>query len=80
MGQIENMTLEDLGIIKDKVKELQKRNPDLTFKTFPQEDLEFAKRLTNLEEKIDSISNKLTNIFGSHILIDGSFKDLKLAK
>jgi len=79
MGQLENMRQEDVDFFRKEVEKLQQiANPDLTFKTFPQEDLNFSKRLTVLEEKVDCILARLENIFGDAILINGRFQSLKL--
>ena len=78
MGQTENMTPENVEAIQQEIERLSQTNPALKFKTFPMEDLEFAKRLTALEENVDSIMTKLTNIFGNYVLIEGQFRELKL--
>lgn len=76
MGQIENMLPQDVEAIQAEIMRLKEVNPDLKFKTFPMEDLDFAKRLTALEEKVDSILTKLNNIFGDYVLINGKFQDI----
>jgi hypothetical protein len=84
MGQIENMTEKDAENLKAMIEALNEKKvlPEspMTFKTFPMEDLEFSKRLTVLEEKVDSILTKLTNIFGDSVLIKGRFQDLLVPK
>ena len=78
MGQIENMRLEDVEVIGREIEKLKKENPDLEFKTFPMEDLDFAKRLTVLEEKMDKILIRLHHIFGEYVLINGRFQEMRL--
>ena len=82
MGQIENMNPKDVSDIADLIKALNEKKsqlePPMTLKTFPMEDLEFSKRLTAIEEKLDSLIGMISHIFGGAILINGQFKELKI--
>jgi len=42
--------------------------------------MDFAKRLTALEEKVDAVMAKLIHIFGDAVLIEGQFKEIKIPK
>ena len=81
MGQIENMNPEDVKLVQEQIKALnEQKGPQevpMTFKTFPMEDLEFAKRLTAIEDKLDKLANQLSHIFGTFVLIKGQWKDVK---
>ena len=79
MGQIENMLPEDVERFTELAHELEKANSNLKFKTFPMEDLELAKRMTKMEEKLASLSAKIDRIFGESILINGRFVDISIS-
>lgn len=79
MGQIENMQPEDVEFLKKQIDELnQGRTEPMIFKTFPMEDLEFSKRLSALEEKVDRILTRIEHIFGPYVLIKGRFEEIKI--
>jgi hypothetical protein len=71
--QVENLTKEQVdmaGVFFDKM------GAPVTHKTFNMEDMNFAKRLTAIEEGIADIKNILNHTFGDHVLVKGEWIDI----
>jgi hypothetical protein len=73
MGQIENMTQKDVEDLQAMVKAMNEhigREIPVTLKTFPMDDLDFSKRLSAIEDKLDKLL----------LLIGQVFKEIKIPK
>jgi len=82
MAIIENMTEENIERMKELVAEMQTKNPDISMKVMPMEQLvkeRFSKtdpihdRLDKIEQELTSIKDTLNHIFAGHVLINGEF-------
>lgn len=72
--QVENLTKEQVdmaGVFFDKM------GAPVTHKTYDMEDMDFAKRLTKIEEGIAEIKVMLKHIFGDNVVANGKFIDTK---
>ena len=82
MGEQRNLTEENVEELRKHLEKMQQKNPDLTYRFFPQDEPPQADRrlVSNNEilEKLESIERQLKMIFDGHVLIDGVFQKLNL--
>lgn len=79
MAQFDNLTPGNVGALRETFDEqIKKENPLATMTAGPSEKIlrltehkKISERLGVLEEKLDSVLNKLANIFGDAVLVDG---------
>jgi len=80
MGELRNLTEENVEELKVTLNRMQKENPDLEYWFFPQKEktksdtLELIEITKEIKEKLESIERKLGLIFDfdGHVLIDGA--------
>ena len=80
MGELRNLTEENVEELKVTLKQMQKENPDLEYRFFPQKEetesdmLKLTKITEDIKEKLDSLERKLNLIFDfdGHVLVDGA--------
>ncbi len=80
MGELRNLTEENVEELKVTLNRMQKENPDLEYWFFPQKEetksdtLELIAITKEIKEKLDSLERKLDLMFDfdGHVLIDGA--------
>ena len=80
MGELRNLTEENVEELKVTLNRMQKENPDLEYWFFPQKEetesdtLKLVKITEEIKEKLDSLERKLNLIFDfdGHVLVDGA--------
>ena len=87
MGEQRNLTEENVEELEAKLEKMQETNPELEYRFWKQErgleslsESEYDPYSNKaLFEKLESLERKINLIFGGHILINGSFKNLSPA-
>lgn len=80
--EIRNLREPDVEALQEKVRELQRENPDIRSRLFgiPEEDhnhVEILEKLNRLEDKLDALTRKIELIFGDSVLINGRFESIQ---
>lgn len=80
--EAKNLTEDNVGILQEKLEEMQKENPDLQYKFFSQmekenmEGKDCEQCINGLKEQIEILNGKIDRIFGKAVLINGVFHNL----
>ena len=82
MANIKNLQDQEVEKLKEILGEMKQDNPDLDYKFFRQDEKsqpmpDAESRIAALESKIDTLTRKINMIFGSNVLIDGKFIEVK---
>jgi len=81
MGEQRNLTEENVEALTEQLERMQKTNPDLEYRFFPQTEevdpCEEKSTITVVLEKLEALERKIDLIFDGHVLMDGQFKRLK---
>ena len=78
MGEQRNLTEENVDELRKHLEEMKKDNQDLEYRFWPQKEMERIDRQEEILDRLEAIEMKLDLIFDGHILIDGSFKKIRV--